>query len=129
MGVTTETLRDTFSRKSSGDLQQIVEAAEGQYTPEAVAVAREILSGRPMEAEQAVEQESVAQSSKSNTGGGLVAVLGASFVLKQVFYAWRSAENNPKAMSEAFHLVVTSPWTYAFILSWVVWLWRKRRAA
>lgn len=48
-----EALRERFERMSSRELRRVLRAAEGEYTPEALTVAREILAARPADALEA----------------------------------------------------------------------------
>jgi hypothetical protein len=127
MDVNADTLRNTYSRKSADELRRIVASAEGEYTPEAVLVAREVLAARPPEEP---EPSLSATPSRRDKWSGIVAALMAAYVVKQVFYAWLAAERDPKAFEETIHRAVSDPWTYAFIAMPLVWLWwRRGRAA
>lgn len=129
MEVKQDSLRDTYSRKPAHELRRIADSADGAYTPEAVLVAREVVAGRPAEVEEA-EPSVSASPGRGDRWSGIVGALMAAYVAKQVFYAWRAAERNPRAFEESFQRAVGSPWTYAFLALPLVWLcWRRRGAA
>src|SRR5512138_2290775 len=46
MEVTTDALRERYANKPLADLRRIAESTEGEYTSEAVTVAREVLASR-----------------------------------------------------------------------------------
>ena len=129
MEVKTDALRDAYSRKPADELRRIADAADGEYTPEAALVAREVLAGRPAEVEEA-EPSVTASPGRGEKWSGIVAALMAAYLAKQVFCVWRAAERNPRAFEESLQRAVGNPWTYVFLALPLVWLcWRRRGAA
>jgi hypothetical protein len=115
------TLRETYALKSSPELQRIAESPEGQYTAEAVRVAKEILSGRPAspsEPESEPEPEATSRFSWRQIGSLAVLIYG----VKQLFYTWRAIQRDPHASYEALRRAVADPWTYAVGAALVIWL-------
>jgi len=136
MQVSREELHETFSRKPSGELRRIVESPEGEYTPEAVAIARELLGERAPESAETEGSQGLESApnavapekadSWSGIGGYLVMAYGA----KQLFYMWQSAERNPQGLVDSLSRVASSPWPYAVagILTGSLWRrWSARR--
>jgi hypothetical protein len=123
------TLRETFSRKSSDELRRIAESGEGQYTPDAVDVAHEILTGRPPEPEVSQSIPETAASVKGDRWSGIGAMLGTAYCAKALFRVWNDAEKNPQATQQALWQAATSPWTYVAVVVIGVWLWRSRKRA
>lgn len=128
--VGSEALRATLSRKPSDELRRMVASGEGNYTTEALAVAREILSQRPRQDEAAASHQDADAASEaghawSDVGFYLVGV----YCVKQLFYLWRASERNPDAITEAISRLGSSPWSYAVVamLAWSVWRRVARR--
>ena len=129
MDVDVARLRETFAAKSSEELRRVVESADGQYTAEAVMVAKELLASRPPDSAPPGDAVENAPAGSSEMWSGVGAMLCASYVAKLMFRAWREAEKDPHAMQQALFRLTVSPWTYVLIVMVGIWVWRRTSRA
>ena len=129
MEASLDALRESYATRSSEDLRRIVESAPGEYTPNAVLVAQEVLASRPAAAAPA-ETDREPVSATQLSWGSITAALVAFYGAKQLFYLWLAAEKNPGALSREVSRALGSPWTYVLVVALVgVWLWGRRGRA
>ena len=129
MEVDAARLRETFAAKPSEELRRIVESADGQYTAEAVLLAKELLASRPPDSAPPGDSVDGAPAGRSEMWSGVGAMLCAAYVAKLIFRAWREAEKDPHAMEQALLRLAVSPWTYGLIVMVGVWVWRRKGRA
>jgi len=128
MDVSVDGLRSTYSCKTSDELRRIAGSAPGEYTPEAVSMAQEVLASRPS-VEEGREAPGGDNGSRGQPWAGAGATLAGLYFAKQVFYQFCHAEINPQAVTKAVRVVSTNPWTYVCIAPCLVWLLRRNRTA
>ncbi len=129
MEVTSDVLRDNLSRKSSEELRRVAESTEGEYTPEAVALARAILTERPAETENEARHSDSPSADGVARWSGLGTALVTLLIAKRIFYALWSAQKDPAGARGVLQAVVTSPWPYVLVVLVVVWFVRAGRSA
>jgi hypothetical protein len=115
--------------QSSDQLQAILDAPDGEYTQEAVALARQELARRPR---MGTPTEDPRQEEAPNAGKGagwasLGALAAAGHVSKFLFKAWREADQDAMvALAKGAQGIASSPITYVLLVVFAIWLWRRR---
>jgi hypothetical protein len=127
MQVEAARVRERYVGLSTDALRRIVEAPEGQYTPEAQAIAREVLATRRDEPPEARPDAPGARPTKrGEVWAVMVAMAAAGHISKSIFAAVRAAEKHPDVFRQMASDLVRDPWTYALVGVAGVILWRRR---